>query len=408
MFVFGFTTMYTMSKVMPVMSVYAEAYALGPNVGYLITFFSVVGIIVAFPGVWILRNLGIKFSIFIAGLFSLIGSIMMLLAPNGEVLLVARVFEGAGMGLIAAVGPNVMPRLFSANKMGLVMGIWSAWTCPGILLATLVGPQVFASFGLPGLDWLGIILEVLSLVLILAFCRVNAVSEMDLNVKAKEKNHVRPRNYVTAAFIAGLSFVSYAIIFGQFQAFYPTFLQSSFEMSIAMSALPATIVTLVAIPVNVVTGIVIHKCNLRKACIVATQLILTVVIGYYAWTTLSPAMPWIAAVVLGIIAGAMPVAIRTIIPFLVTDERKMDYLLGVMAFTTNIGAVLGGPWGALSASVGFANAALYVFVPVGAIFTLLCLVFIKSDKKIAKVEAAELSSDVAADVHPADTTDVSR
>ena len=87
---------------------------------------------------------------------------------------------------------------------------------------------------------------------------------------------------------------------------------------------------------------------------------------------------------IGLLAGIVPVAIRTYVPILVTDPKKMDYVLGIMAFVTNLTFFGNGIFGALIANWGFFNAALVFLGTPLAICILLILFFVKSDHKIAE------------------------
>lgn len=72
-----------------------------------------------------------------------------------------------------------------------------------------------------------------------------------------------------------------------------------------------------------------------------------------------------------------------------TDPQKMDYVLGIMAFVTNLTLFGNGLFGAPIAQNGFFNAAL-VFLGIPLVVCVLALLlFVKSDRKIIKEEAAE-------------------
>ena len=64
----------------------------------------------------------------------------------------------------------------------------------------------------------------------------------------------------------------------------------------------------------------------------------------------------VTAVLIGCAAGVLPVALRTLIPFQVSDPRKMDYVLGIMAFVTNLGSFYSGPFGAMADGMGWQQA----------------------------------------------------
>ena len=122
LFFFAFVTMYGFIKVSPVLMDIGQKYGMGlDTVGNVMAFFNIAGIIMAFPAIWVMRNLGVKFSLIVTGVITLAGSLLGIYAPDAGMFLLSRVLEGAGMGMVAAIGPNVMPRLFPLKNLGLVI-----------------------------------------------------------------------------------------------------------------------------------------------------------------------------------------------------------------------------------------------------------------------------------------------
>ena len=176
--------------------------------------------------------------------------------------------------------------------------------------------------------------------------------------------------------------------FGMFQNFYPTYLQEAAGMSVAESALPATISTVVTIPVSLVIGIVIDRYNIRKWTLVFGHLLLGFTMGWIAWV--GSGSTWVVtAVIVGLVQGFLPVALRLLIPFQVTDQRKMDYILGIMAFVTNLGSFYSGPFGAIVAGVGWLTGGLVGILPIALAFAVICIVFVKGDRKVLASDAKD-------------------
>lgn len=393
MFFFAMVTMFGMLKVSPVLMVVGEQYGMGlDSVGNIMSLFNIAGIIMSFPAIWVMRNLGVKFSLIVTGVITLLGSLLGVYATDAGIFLFSRVLEGAGMGMVAAIGPNVIPRLFPANRLGFAMGFWSIWTCPGILLATFIGPQVYMVSGsATSLWWMSIILEAIAIVWMLLSFKMNAKNENQIAAETlggKDMPRVH-RNFVLSASIAALSFLGYAIAFGMFQNFYPTYLQDTAGLDVAASSFPGTITVLVTVPISLFVGIVIDKYNIRKTTLLVGHAILAINMGIIAWMDSGETMI-VTALLVGLVQGILPVALRLLIPMQVTDPRKMDYILGIMAFVTNLGSFYSGPFGAMVASLGWETAGLVGIFPIEAAFFLLCLIFVKGDRKV-------LASDISAD-----------
>ena len=141
-FFFAATTMYGYLKVSPVLMVVAAKYGMSmANIGSIMSAFNIAGLIMAFPGIWIMRNFGVKFSLVVTGCITLVGSILGITTSNVEILLASRVLEGAGMGMVSAIGPTVMPRLFPADKLGFAMGSGRSGHVPEFFSALLWDPR---------------------------------------------------------------------------------------------------------------------------------------------------------------------------------------------------------------------------------------------------------------------------
>lgn len=392
MMVTGLAVVFIVMKWNPVLAFVGAEHGMGmSSMGNITGLALFMGCIVCFPAVWIMRQIGVKFSIALAIVITLIGSIMSLFTHTAVPFLVARVIEGTGMGMLAAVGPNIVPRLFPLNKMGLAMGVWSQWTVPGLLGAVFVGSRVFASAGTTAaVTYLGIGLLVLALLIHMACFKLCAVDENVLNAQAVEQNQGNgiQRSYVRDGIICAFCFFGYCWIFGLCQGFYPTFLQT-LGMDVVASNNPGTISTIIVVIVGVILGVFFEKVPLRKLFSIIGLLFFggLVILSFRDFGNVNT-NAWIYTIGIGFMAGIVPVAIRMYVPYLVTDPKKMDYVLGIMAFVTNLTFFGNGLFGALIAARGFFGAAvLFLGIPM-AICVLLLLFFVKSDRKIAKEEAA--------------------
>ncbi|MBQ9954615.1 MAG: MFS transporter [Eggerthellaceae bacterium] len=393
MMITGVAVVFIVMKWNPILAIVGAEYGMDmSSIGNISGLALFMGCIVCFPAVWIMRNIGVKFTLALSIVITLAGSIMSLCVDTAGLFLAARVIEGAGMGMLAAAGPNIIPRLFPLQKMGLAMGVWSQWTVTGLLAAIFVGSRLYASTGdTATVTYLGIGLLVAALIVHCVAFRLCAVDENVLNAQAAQAQQKTAisRNYVRAGIICAFCFFGYCWIFGLCQGFYPTFLQS-LGMGVVESNNPATIAQIIVVLVGVSLGVLLEKVPLRKVCSAGGLILFggMVILSFNDFGNAS-INAWLYTFGIGLLAGVVPVAIRMYVPFLVTDPKKMDYVLGIMAFVTNLTFFGNGLFGALIAQVGFFNAALlFLGIPL-VICTVLILVFVKSDRKILKEEASE-------------------
>ena len=392
MMITGIAVVYIVMKWNPILAIIGAEYGMDmSSIGNISGLALFMGCIVCFPAVWIMRNIGVKFTLALAMAITLVGSIMSLYVDSANLFLVARVIEGTGMGMLAAAGPNIVPRLFPLQKMGLAMGVWSQWTVTGLLVAIFAGSRLFAATANTAtVTYLGIGLIVAALVVHCLAFRLCAVDENVLNAQAakEQQGSAISRNYVRAGIVCSFCFFGYCWIYGLCQGFYPTFLQS-LGMGVVESNNPATIAQIIVVLVGVALGAVLEKIPIRKICSAGGLILFggMVILAFNDYG--NPQInAWLYTFGIGLLAGVVPVAIRMYIPFLVTEPKKMDYVLGIMAFVTNLTFFGNGLFGMLIAKVGFFNAALmFLGIPL-AICTVLIILFVKSDRKILQEEAA--------------------
>ena len=220
--------------------------------------------------------------------------------------------------------------------------------------------------------------------------KLNAVDENVLNAEAAKQQQANAisRNYVRGGIICAFCFFAYCWIYGLCQGFYPTFLQA-LGMGVVESNNPATIAQIIVVIVGVALGVFFEKVPLRKLFSIGGLLLFGGMV-IFSFNDFGNAQTnaWLYTIGIGLLAGVVPVAIRMYIPFLVTDPQKMDYVLGIMAFVTNLTFFGNGLFGALIAQVGFFNAALiFLGIPL-VVCVLLLLFFVKSDRKIVQEEKA--------------------
>ena len=205
MMITGVAVVFIVMKWNPILAIVGAEYGMDmSSIGNISGLALFMGCIVCFPAVWIMRNIGVKFTLALSIVITLAGSIMSLCVDTAGLFLAARVIEGAGMGMLAAAGPNIIPRLIPLQKMGLAMGVWSQWTVTGLLAAIFVGSRLYASTGdTATVTYLGIGLLVAALIVHCVAFRLCAVDENVLNAQAAQAQQKTAisRNYVRAGII---------------------------------------------------------------------------------------------------------------------------------------------------------------------------------------------------------------
>jgi len=373
-FCFCSTTTYLQNKVASIITVLAAAFTMDPaSAGYLVASFAIVGIVLAFPAAWIMRKLGVKTTLILAGCISIIGSLIGLFAQSAATILFSRVLEGCGMAFAAVVGPNVIPRLFPQEKMGLVMGVWSCWTLPGIILAFITTPLLYEAFGYRSLWVLSLVLEIATTAWMILSFRLSAPASSE-SVDAVGARSAR-KPHVLSAWLVAFAFLGYGLLFGTILAYYPTYLQTVKGVSLTLSSIVPMVLAVTTAPFGIWFGILADRHRARKWFIVIPLLVVAALeftIGFTEGPELWPV--WLYAVIFGICCGGIPMGIYALVPLLAVERSKADYALAGTGFFMMISNFMLGPLGTLITDIGYHQLGMYVLAPVALFFAILVLV----------------------------------
>lgn len=153
------------NKVAPCMLVLQEALDIDmATAGWLSSVFSLVGIVIAIPAAVILNKVGPKKGGIIALGCAIVGTLIGLFVENTAVLMISRVIEGMGVGLMSVIGPAVIAMWFPEAKRGLPMSIWAVYQMCAQAIMFFLGAVLTTNFGWQGMWWFGLAACVVALV----------------------------------------------------------------------------------------------------------------------------------------------------------------------------------------------------------------------------------------------------
>jgi MFS family permease len=152
-FVAGIALAFAQYKVTPVMPQIMSDLSVDRVVGgWILSIFTLIGIFMAFPAVNVIKKWGIKVGGLAALIFALVGGIIGLFASGQWPLIISRVIEGFGLGLIGVIAPSAISMWFPIAKRAAPMGLWSSWQMVGISFSFFLGLPIANAFG----DWKGL------------------------------------------------------------------------------------------------------------------------------------------------------------------------------------------------------------------------------------------------------------
>lgn len=347
------------------------------SIGWVMSMFSLIGVVLAFPAGGILAKLGTKKSLTITVASLLIGSVAGALAPNSVVMLTSRFVEGIGMGLISVVGPAAVASIIPQRKQGLAMGIWSVWFPAGVVVAFNTCPLVYSLAGTwRGAWWFAAALTAVALVFMLVVYAdpPQEKAEAEAAESAASAGGLRPDMF---------SIVMIAVAFGCWNifnagaigGFYPAFLSDAHGLDTQMASTVSSVTNILVLFLGPISGIVSDKFNIHKGFIVGGLFGAAVLLTFGFGDNMT--LVWVFVVSLSVFSACCATGTFSSVPLYAKDPSKIGLGMAIVAFFQNAGGMIGAAaFGPLAASMGWSAASLAFCVPV-AVVGGVCAILIK-------------------------------
>ncbi|MEG2773467.1 MAG: MFS transporter [Lactococcus sp.] len=366
-------------KIPPVASWLIPYFNMDPvTFGWLMGSMSLIGVILAFPTIFIVKRIGLKGTVLLSLCCLIVGSVMELLA--GEMLtlfFLGRIIEGAGIGLVGVAAPSSITVWFSEKKRGLPIAIWCTWFPLGTILMFGLAPQIAATFGWQAVWYFCLAATALAFVLFaLVFKLPEAQSEEEVMVKASPMECFRTLKNKNIWLLGIVFFCFNYFAIGVLNSFYNQYLEGIWGMDPTMAAPILSVATALALIVMPIIGMLNDKTNRRKFFVVSGFIVL-IIGNLFAWTGVGNyAVLWAFIILAGVGTSMVASSARAIAPE-VMPPTALGATMGmtVLQFWQNLSATVGPPlFGAVLVATnwGFAGyATLMPVLAIGLIATLL-------------------------------------
>lgn len=375
-FIIGILSAYSMFKAPPLFSIIIpELGFTDENIGWVMSMFSIIGVVLAFPAGAILAKLGIKKSLIITAASLAIGSAMGAIATNAPILLASRFIEGIGMGLISVVGPAAIATIIPRAKQGLAMGIWSVWFPAGTVLAFNTAPALAAGLGWRSVWWVAAALCLAALVFALV-CYAQPPAEEAEGEQAASGIMRKPDMF--SIIMVAVAFMTWnAFNAGAISSFYPTFLAEVHAMDPQTSGFVASITNLCVLALGPISGIVSDKLGTRKGLLVFAFVGAIVFLTFGFSNNI--ALIYVFVIGFAFFSASCATGTFSIVPELTHQPEKIGFSMAIVAFLQNLGIVIGSavfPVVAAGLAWDWNTASLVFCVPL-AVVGLICVILVR-------------------------------
>jgi MFS family permease len=327
-------------KAMATTTMIAEDWSLlASEAGWISGVFTFTGIILAFPAAVIVRKFGVKVGCAASAAFAVVGGLCGFFAGGFMAMIISRIIEGVGLGLIGVIGPSAIAMWFPIEKRGLPMGIWSNWQMVGISIcfystAPLTG----------GVDWkvmwiLGVICCAVGLVLAILLIKAppKEFNHADVQDEGAKLTSVFKMRDVWLVGLAGLAFGLSNSVVIQWVAPYWIF---NCDMDPGLAGNLTGLLFTIECFFTVIFGFVYNRMKKRKVAIVADSALYTVTfLVIFTMTTVPLAIfsLWFYAIVEAFFCTAM----WTLVGQTVKDPRVAAGAIAVYTIFVDVGMWLG-------------------------------------------------------------------
>jgi len=325
-------------KIPPLMPVLMQTFQIDlTQAGLLMSVIAVIGLVLALPTGIILQRLGSKATILIALALMAIGSVIGVLSGSYLLLLVGRVLEGAGIGLVGVAAPATIAMWFPPEKQGTPMGIWATWVPVGSVAAYNLAPVLAPSLGWGAVWWIGAGFALLMIVFSGLLITRPPMERKDL--PPGEAPGLREAFANRDIWLLALEFACFNLALISIGTYYPTFLNQVRGYPLGQAAFLASLTTLMVLFSAPAAGWVSDRIGSRRLVFSLPFLIiaLTLIFPFRVTGWQIPAL----MVAQGLIIGAIPTATFAAAAEVMKRPEWAGLGLAVVLMGQNLGQLLG-------------------------------------------------------------------
>lgn len=350
------------NKVSPCITLIMDAFDISMSkAGLLSSIFAIMGMLVALPSSLIIKKIGVKKAGLFSLLFAILGSFIGVYTESVTVLILSRVIEGFGVGVIAVIAPSLISMWFPPAQRGLPMGIWGAWMMVSQAVLFVCNAPITERFGWQGMWWFGLVACAVMAVLWLLFIDIPDKENNHANIESQSvsvKEGVSSRAVWLLGFVATcFTFVSFGFV-----TWISPYWSSVTGWSINETNNWISLLYTVEIVYAVIVGYILNKVKNRTRFLLFGFIIYALLI--YACFEVTSVVFVIALVfIYPMFDAQIPCTLWTICPQIAKRPELAGVALGVLNIGLNLGTIIGAPVTGWSVeSFGWSGAAILLAI----------------------------------------------
>lgn len=359
-------------KLMPCIDVVQISFGIDKSAaGLLSSVFCIMGLVMAIPAAYIVKRVGERKTCLYSLGCAAIGSVLGLFARNFELLLLSRIIEGIGAGLISVAVPQIIAQCFPPEKRGVPTGLWSSWQFVASAVCFLFVSQVANLHGWQGAWIFSLVITFAGLGLCLLFTWLPkdvVVPESKQKEPFSLRSFLKVLNNANAWFLA-LCMFCYCFCYLAHTTWLASFWNEQAGIELVKANRLISYSSILAIPVTLLAGIMLDKVDRKRVCLLGSlAYAVCMALGF----SLRSYGSILALVILKPFAeGAVSTALWTMIPLSARGPAEKTWVIALFTLLSNLAMLVSSPLtGAMITSMGW-NGCSLVLIGVSVLGTVL-------------------------------------
>lgn len=377
-------------KIVPILGQITETVGVSSaDVSWLMSVFTVAGIILAIPAGGLISKFGPKKVVSIVVAAMICGNVIGVFSlTNFPLLLLSRIIEGCSFAFVSIAGIVFINMWYPDKNTGLFVGIFMTFASIASVIALNTALPITSTLGLASVWWIvagiSVVFEILFILIVKE--AAPAAGEGGPAPKASIAPILRNGRVVCMALVAmTIGFILYFYLNN-----YPTVFTAVYGLDPASANLYGSFNGMFGIPFCIVGGFIIDRLGMKGTPIFMIVSFVCLAIACFITTSLTPDLFVLHTLLTAAFPGLILTSYNYIVPLSVGNPIQIGYGVGFVNVLYNVGIFIGSPivlyavegtgsWGIASTVLGAV-----------AVFGLLCVIgYMILAKKAAANQPAE-------------------
>lgn len=343
--VFGAITIATaQNKEIPCLSLLQSSFGINmTEAGWLSSVYNIMGIVVAFPAVLAVKRIGVRNTCLISIGCGIAGALLGLASSDLILLMLGRIIEGIGAGLISIAVPELITGWFPPEKRGMPTGFWSSWQYIGQAICFSAGAGVAERFGWKGVWILGLCLSCLALILNLLFVRMpsGALQSEEGNKEVGNEKQILGVLTNRSTWLISIAIFCFCVSSFGFISWISLYWEKVLGISMLEANRYVSLFAASSIPMILIVGWILDRVNRKRFCVITFGLYACIAAGGFSLTS----SYWLLPFVIGyaFLESAVITSLWTIIAQTVERTSEIGMAIALLTLCSNVGMLVGPP-----------------------------------------------------------------